>query len=99
MTEGTGATRRIDLRLQRPRLALYAGLRPTLVIGGRGQPAQWGEGTWQVPAGESVVIGVYLFTRLWYFGRAEFSLEPEHPAALVYRAPFLPCGRGRLGIA
>lgn len=93
-----GGTRRIDLRLRKPRFALYAGLRPTLVIGGRGQPVQWGLGTWQVPAGETVAVGVYLFTRLWYFGRAEFALEPGDPAALVYRAPMLPCGRGRLAL-
>ncbi len=95
MDEG-GATRRIDLHLRKPRLALYAGLRPTLVIGGRGQPVQWGRGTWQVPADETVMIGVYLFTRLWYFGRAEFSLEPRHPGALLYRAPVLPFTAGRL---
>lgn len=98
MGDATGATRRIDLRLHKPRLALYAGLRPTLVVAGRGQPVQWGAGTWQVPAGESVAIGVYLYTRLWYFGRAEFILQPEHTGALVYRAPVLPFGRGRLAL-
>lgn len=99
MADPTGATRRIDLRLHKPRLALFAGVRPTLVVAGRGQPVQWGAGTWQVPAGESVVVGVYLYTRLWYFGRAEFSLEPHHDGSLVYRAPLLPFGPGRLGRA
>lgn len=99
MGEDAGATRRIDLSLEKPRLALYAGLRPTLVIGGRGQPVQWGAGTWQIPAEESVMIGVYLFTRLWYFGRAEFSLAPGDTGVLVYRAPVLPYGSGRLRLA
>jgi hypothetical protein len=90
-------TRRIELTMHRPRFALYAGIRPTLVIGGRGQPTQWGLGTWQVPADESVVIGVYLFNRLWRFGQAEFTLAPEDHSALEYRAPLLPFLAGRLG--
>lgn len=91
------STRRIELTMHRPALALYAGIRPTLVIGGRGQPTQWGAGTWQVPADRPVTIGVYLFTRLWRFGQADFTLEPEDAAALEYRAPMLPFLRGRLG--
>ena len=89
------AVRRIELTLHRPWFALYAGIKPTLVIGGRGQPAQWGIGTWQVPAGESVVVGVFLFNRLWRFGRAESAVEPHDPPALEYRAPALPFLRGR----
>lgn len=89
-------TRRIELTLRRPRLALYARIKPTLVIGGRGQPTQWGQGTWQVPADRTVVIGVYLFNRLWRFGQAEFTLAPEDGSALEYRAPMLPFVRGRL---
>lgn len=82
--------------MHRPTLALYAGIRPTLVIGRRDQPTQWGRGTWQVPADETVVIGVYLFNRLWRFGRAEFSLDPGDESAWEYRAPVLPFTRGRL---
>lgn len=89
-------TRRIDLTLHKPWFALYAGIRPTLVMGGLGQPAQWGTGTWRVPADETVVVSVYLYNRLWRFGRAEFALEPHHPPALVYRAPALPFLRGRI---
>lgn len=89
-------TRRIELTMRRPRFALYAGIRPTLVIGGRGQPTQWGLGTWQVPADRPVTIGVYLFNRLWRFGQAEFFLEPEDGSALEYRAPVLPFLPGRL---
>lgn len=98
MSTGAAPTRRIDLRLHRPALALYAGIRPTLVIEGRGQPAQWGTGTWQVPADRPVTVGVYLFTRLWHFGRAEYLLDPSAPPALVYRAPVLPFLRGRIGL-
>lgn len=89
-------TRRIDLTLRRPWFALYAGIRPTLVIGGRGQPAQWGLGTWQVPADETVTVGVFLFNRLWRFGEAEFALEPDDRPALEYVAPAFVVGRGRM---
>lgn len=93
---GTGPTRRIELTMHRPWFALYAGIRPTLVLGGRGQPTQWGVGTWQVAAGETVVLGVYLFNRVWRFGTAEFELDAEHSPALEYRAPALPFLRGRI---
>lgn len=89
------SARRIQLDLRRPRLALYAGIRPTLVIDGRGQPTQWGIGTWQIPR-DSTVVGVFLFTRLWRFGRAELRLEPGDEPALEYRAPVLPFLPGRL---
>ena len=89
-------TRRIRLTLHKPWFALYAGIKPTLVVGGRGQPAQWGEGTWQVPADQTTVVGVYLFNRVWRFGQAEIALEPDHAPALTYRAPALPFRRGRI---
>lgn len=98
MNSGTQATRRIQLTLRKPRFALYARIKPTLVISGRGQPAQWGIGTWQVPAGETVMVSVFLFNRAWRFGHAEFALEPQHPPALVYRAPALPFLRGRIRV-
>lgn len=88
--------RRIELTMRRPRFALYAGVRPTLVIGERGQPTQWGRGTWQIPTDGPVVIEVFLFNRLWRFGRAEASLTPEDGANWEYRAPLLPFLRGRL---
>ncbi|QAY60043.1 hypothetical protein ET475_08610 [Microbacterium protaetiae] len=89
-------TRRIELTLRKPWFALYAGVRPTVVIAGRGHPVQWGVGTWQVPSDETVVIGAFLFNRLWHFGQAEFSVEPGDPLTLVYRAPALPFMRGRI---
>ena len=88
-------TRRIQLTLHKPRFALYGGIRPTLIITGRGQPVQWGIGTWQVPTDETVVLRVFLFNRLWRFGEAEIALEPHHAPALEYRAPVLPFGPGR----
>ena len=96
MNADAPASRRIELDLHKPWFSLTAGIRPTVVIGGRGQPAQWGVGTWQLPAQETVVVRVFLFNRLWRFGQAEFALRPEHPPALVYRAPVLPYLRGRL---
>lgn len=89
-------SRRLELTLHRPALALYARIRPTLVIEGRGQPTQWGHGTWQVPADQPVVLAVYLFNRLWHFGRAEITLEPDDAGVLEYRAPAVPFGPGRL---
>ena len=90
------AARRIQLTLRKPWFALHARIKPTLVIAGRGQPAQWGIGTWQVPADETVIVGVFLLTGPGRFGRAEFALEPHHAPALVYRAPALPFLRGRI---
>ena len=96
--EPLAATRRIELTFRKPRFALYARIRPTLVIGERGQPTQWGVGTWQVPADRAVVIGVFLFNRVWRFGQAEFTLPPGGATSLVYRAPLLPFGRGKMRI-
>ena len=87
--------RRIELTMHKPWFALYAGIRPTLVIAGRGQPTQWGLGTWQVPADDPVVLGVFLFNRMWRFGQAEHTLTPED-TALEYRAPALPFLPGRI---
>ncbi|GAB3617683.1 hypothetical protein GCM10027416_22400 [Okibacterium endophyticum] len=86
--------RRITLELRRPALSLHVGVRPTVVIDGRGQPAQWGTGTWQLPVGEPVTIGVYLFNRLWRYGGAETTVDPSDEGPLVYTAPVLPFGRG-----
>lgn len=47
-------------------------------------------------ADETVVVGVFLFNRVWRFGRAEFALEPHDPPAIVYRAPALPFLPGRI---
>lgn len=99
MTFDDSRTRRIQLILHRPWFALYAGIRPTVVIEGRGQPAQWGRGTWKLPAGQTVVIAVFLFNRVWRFGQAEYTLQPGDAPSLVYRAPALPFGPGRMRVA
>lgn len=96
MSTDSTATRRIELVLHRPWFALYTGVKPTVVIQGRGQPAQWGRGTWQLPADRATVISVFLFNRMWRFGQAEFALEPDDGAPLLYRAPALPFLRGRM---
>ena len=96
MSTGDAATRRIQLMLRKPWFALYARIKPTLVVDGRGHPAQWGLGTWQVPSDQPVVIGVYLFNRVWRFGQAESTLEPRDVGTLVYEAPALPFRRGRI---
>jgi len=66
------------------------------VFAGRGYPAQWGTGTWQVPDERPTTIRVYLFNRLWTFGKAEFIIEADPPESLEYSAPWLPFGRGAL---
>ncbi|SDQ07956.1 hypothetical protein [Microbacterium sp. cf332] len=87
--------RRVTLDLRRPRLHLLVGVRPTVVIDGRGQPAQWGLGTWLVPSDLPVEVGVFLFNRAWRSGEASAVLSPEH-TTLTYWAPFAPIGRGAL---
>lgn len=88
-------TRRIEITLHKPWFAVYFGVRPTLVMDGRGQPVQWGLGTWQVPTDRRVTVAVFLFNRLWRFGQAEFTLDPD-VEALSYRAPVLPFFRGMI---
>ncbi|RKR75126.1 hypothetical protein [Frondihabitans australicus] len=83
---------RIELVLEKPSIGWYP--KPTVVIDGRGQPAQWGRGTWQVRSGTT--IGVYLFNRLWRFGGASLELVDPLPTTLTYRAPLFPAGNGRL---
>ncbi|MDR6166446.1 hypothetical protein QE367_000650 [Microbacterium paludicola] len=87
--------RRVTLNLRRPMLHLIPGVRPTVVIDGRGQPAQWGVGTWLVPDDEAVEITVFLFNRLWRFGEARVVLHPSD-TGLSYRSPLVPLGPGRI---
>jgi hypothetical protein len=96
MSADASSSRRIELTLRKPWLRLYAGIRPTLVIRGHGQPTQWGHGTWQVPTDENVTLGVFLFNRMWRFGEAEIVIGPGRTPAITYRAPVLPFCRGRI---
>lgn len=90
---------RLQLTLKRPLLGWRA--RPTVVIGGLGQPAQWGVGTWQLPtraqrAGASGVLRVFVYNRLWRYGTAVHVFTETPPDALVYTPPLLPFLPGRL---
>lgn len=92
MTDVPSAARTVVV-LARPRFSFHPGVRPTVVVDGRGQPAQWGIGTWQLA--EGAVVGVYLFNRLWRYGVAEMHLPPG-AVRVEYTAPWWPFGRGRL---
>lgn len=85
---------RLEFTLRKPWVGWYP--KPTIIFNGRGQPAQWGTGTWQVSADGPTEVTVFLYNRLWRFGRAEITLEPGAPVALEYSAPWLPVGPGRL---
>jgi hypothetical protein len=88
---------RLEFTLRKPRIGWYP--KPTIIFNGRGQPAQWGTGTWQVSADRPTEVTVFLYNRVWKFGRAEITIEPGAAAVLVYSAPWLPIGRGRLASA
>lgn len=91
---------RLEIILTKPRLAWHP--KPTVVFGGRGQPAQWGSGTWQASPDETTTVQVYLFNRIWTYGRAEYIVEPSGiggPVVLVYSAPWLPFLPGTFTLA
>jgi len=74
--------------------------KPTVVLGGRGHPAQWGTGTWQA-SGEPTTVQVFLFNRIWTFGVADCVVDTADSAApitLEYSAPWLPFLRGQLRV-
>ena len=83
-------SRRVTIDLRRPRLRLYFGIRPTIVIDGVGQPTQWGVGTWQVDS--ELSVAVFLFAAGHTFGRASTVLGDR---GATYVAPRLPFGRGK----
>lgn len=88
---------RLELTLRKPWLGWFP--KPTVVFAGRGQPAQWGTGTWQMSGHGQTTIRVFLFNRLWTYGTAEYVLDKAQPAALIYRAPWLPFLPGKLSVA
>ena len=89
-------TRRCELTLRKPRFGWMP--KPTVVFDGRGNPAQWGTGTWMVATPGKTTLGVFLFNRLWRFGEAEITLDGTGPSAVTYSAPWLPFCRGRLRV-
>lgn len=88
-------TRRVAIDLRGGALGLL-GVRPTIVVGGRAQPSQWGVGTWQLPADGDAEVAVFLYRFGVTWGRAAHTIGPEDAPALVYRAPLLPSRPGRL---
>jgi hypothetical protein len=87
-------TRRLELTLDRPRLGWHP--RPTVIFDGRGQPAQWGTGTWQVSSEHPTELTVFLYNRLWKYGQARIVVAPGDRMCLQYRAPLFFFGPGRL---
>lgn len=87
---------RLELTLHKPWLGWFP--KPTVVVDGRGHPAQWGTGTWQIRDREKTEITVFLFNRLWKFGTARFTVEAGEQPTLRYSAPWLPFLPGRLRI-
>ena len=97
MTPSTPTTRRVTITLRKWPFVLYFGLRPTIVIEGRGQPTQWGTGTWQLPADRDATVEVFLHRAGFTYGRATFVLDPSGEPSIEYRAPalvFLPAAIG-----
>jgi hypothetical protein len=96
LARDTPDTRRLELTLRKPFIGWFP--KPTVVFDGRGNPAQWGTGTWRVNAVGTTVVGVFLFNRLWRFGEAEITVNATGPAAVSYSAPWLPFLRGHLRV-
>lgn len=94
--DAPAATRRIVVDLVRRPGAL--GVRPTTVVDGRTEPAQWGEGTRLVPAGHPIEVAVFLYVRGLRFGSARTTVQPEHER-VTYRAPWFPLLPGRLSVS
>lgn len=88
-------TRRITLDLRPWPLRLTLGVRPTVVVNGRTEPAQWGVGTWLVPADRPVAVAVFAFVAGIRWGYARFTADPD-AERIEYRAPLLPFMRGRM---
>ncbi|MET4004412.1 MULTISPECIES: hypothetical protein [Arthrobacter] len=91
------ATRRFEMTLSKPKLGWYP--RPTVVVSGDAQPAQWGTRNWKVPEAQELTVTVFLFNRLWKYGEASFVLRPGADGPFYYRAPWLPFGQGRINNA
>ena len=89
-------SRRFELTLRKPWFGWMP--KPTVVFDGRGNPAQWGTGTWMVATRGTTMVGVFLFNRLWRFGEAEIALDGTGPCAVTYSAPWLPFLRGRVHV-
>lgn len=88
-------TRRLALDLRPWPLRVTFGVRPTVVVDGRTEPAQWGVGTWQVAADRPVEVTVFLFVAGIRVGAASHTVSASE-TRVEYRAPVLPFLAGRL---
>lgn len=91
----TAPTRRITLDLRRWPLRATFGVRPTVIVDGRSEPAQWGVGTWLIAADRPIEVTVFMFAVGIRFGVASFEVSPTEDR-VEYRAPLLPFLRGTL---
>ena len=94
MTQPLASPPRFELTLRKPWLGWFP--KPTVVVNGLAQPTQWGTRNWKVPGEGSATVTIFLFNRLWKFGEVAFEVEPGATAPLVYSAPWLPFGPGRI---
>ncbi|MHA7270626.1 hypothetical protein [Arthrobacter sp. HLT1-20] len=94
MKQNSDGPRRFELTLHKPWLGWFP--KPTVVVNGTAQPAQWGTRNWKVPGSGNAEVSVFLFNRLWKFGEADFVVEPGADVALVYSAPWLPFLPGKV---
>lgn len=92
--EPTNTTRRFELTLHKPWLGWFP--KPTVVVDGVAQPAQWGTRNWKVPGADAATVSIFLFNRMWKFGEVNFTVEPGASVPLVYSAPWLPFLPGKL---
>jgi len=88
-------SRRLAVDLRPWPLRVTFGVRPSIVVDGRTEPAQWGVGTWQVAADRPVEVTVFMFAAGIRFGAASYSVSPTE-ARIEYLAPLLPFLRGTL---
>ena len=88
-------TRRISLELRPWPLRVTFGVRPSVIVDGRTEPAQWGVGTWLVPADRPVEVAAFLYVGGIRFAQAAHALQLDE-ATLRYRAPWLPFLPGRM---
>ena len=86
--------RRFELTLRKPWLGWVP--KPTVVVNGTAQPAQWGTRNWKVHGTDSVPVAVFLFNRLWRFGEVQFTVGPNDGQKFRYSAPWLPFGPGKV---
>jgi len=94
VNSATNDIRRFQLTLRKPRLGWFP--KPTVVVNGMAQPTQWGTRNWKVSGTDAAEVSIFLFNRLWKFGEVRFTVAPGTQTPLIYSAPRLPVGPGKL---